>query len=422
MRRLDRNAPLPAVEWLLAAAVGCALWWLSEWLVPAAQAPFGAGNRGHGWIFAEMSRAPFELTGDFPQRKLWPTLAWLFGKVGVTPVVFSQACSAALLAVVFWFARRRRLAVPDASLVTAAIAASGAVLVYKPMTCFSDSLNLLLLVLLVHFAARPFVFWPLVFVSALSHELVFFFAPWLVYLRCKNGGVWWREGLALAFVLGAYLLFRAPMASSYGISYYLEKNFWVPWLLPALWALWLLVVVVEFGPLLLFIGWGAGSRGALAQRDAFGGRWGLWLYVAGMLPLMLLAYDVMRFATFLFLPVLLGAIAATRAARGRVALVVALVAACASYSWLHPNPAEQGGRHFTEIAADVFGKAVPIAVRSGPGPFPFGEAVDLQVGMMRSWWGTFALFGAGAVALLALGRALARDSSPAPEHPGDSSS
>ncbi|HEB52240.1 MAG TPA: hypothetical protein ENI87_03180 [bacterium] len=263
------------------------------------------------------------------------------------------------------------------------------------MACFSDPLNLLLLVLLVEFAARPRVFWMLVFVSAWSHELVFFFAPWLVHLRSRNGGRWWREALCLLAVLVLYLALRAPMASNYGVAYYLDKNWWVPWLLPALGALWLLLVAVEFGPLLVVLGWGWAT-------PALGGRWGAWLYFAGILPLMLLAYDVMRFAAFAFLPVVLGAAAMARVRRGRQVLLALVAAAAATYPWLHPVPSQQGGRHFTEIASPVFARIAPYVPPSGPAPA--GPSFEVTGWMLAHWWPTFAAVAASWIAAFALGR------------------
>jgi len=224
------------------------------------------------------------------------------------------------------------------------------------------------------------VFWPLVFVSALSHELVFFFAPWLVYLRCKNGGVWWREGLALALALGAYLLFRAPMESSYGVSYYLEKNFWVPWALPMMWAVWVFLVLVEFGPLLVALAWGVRAR-ALATPDALGGRWGALLYLAGVVPLMILAYDVMRFAAFAMLPVLLSLVALVRARGGRWIVAALLVAAVAVYAWLHPVPSQQGGVHFTEMSGQMQARFPMLVARTPEQAWQFTVEV---VG--ATWW------------------------------------
>lgn len=395
-----------SAEWLLAAAVGAGLAWASGLLVP----PWPTAFEGHGQAFAAMAAHPFAGTGDFPQRVLWPLLACIAGAVGVSPPQFSQVCNAALLAVVFWFARRRAGCVLDALLATAAIAASGTVLVYNRMACFSDTLNLLLLVLLVHFAARPFVFWALVGVSALSHELVFFFAPWLVYLRSENGGRWTGELLSLAVVSALYALFRAPLQSRYGIAYYLEHNFWVPWGLPALWALWAFVVLVEFGPLLVpaIAAW---RRGELAERTALGGRWGPCLYLAGLLPLMLLAYDVMRFATFVFLPVLLGCLALLRRPGGRWLVFGLTALACASYAWLHPVASEQGGRHFTEVSGHVLAPdMVPLLVARTP-----GDGLAYTVELLRRTWPIAAGGAIGGAVVLAFGLWLAgrRGASPA---------
>ncbi|MFN3241293.1 MAG: hypothetical protein ACE37K_07230 [Planctomycetota bacterium] len=391
-------APSRWFDLLVAAAVGAGLLLLSELLVPGAEQPFA----GHGERFATMAEDPFARTGDFPQRLLWPLLAWLFAKVGVSAVAFSQVCNALLLAVVFWFVLRRTGQFVDGLLVAAVVACSGAVLVYKPMACMSDPLSLLTFVLLVHFARRGAVFWPLVFVSALSHEMVFFFWPWLLYLRCRNGGAWWRDGAFLGITLAAYLAFRVQTTASYGTSYYLEKAFWFPWCMPAMWGLWAFVVLVEFGPLLTVVAWGLGRRGALSAREALGGRWGGWLYLAGVLPLMILAYDVMRFATFAFLPVVLAATALVRRRGGRLLVAALLAAAIPCYAWLHPVPSQQGGRHFTEISAHIYsllpGRVVPRQ------PMALEHAWTFSLELLGRWWwplGTAALL--ALLSMLALG-------------------
>jgi len=395
------QAPPRWFDLLIALAVGAGLLLLSELLVPGAEAPFA----GHGQRFAEMAQDPFAFTGHFPQRLLWPLLAWLAAKVGIGAVAFSQVCNGLLLTTVFWFVLRRTGQFFDGLLVAAVVAVSGAVLVYKPMACMSDSLSLTTFVLLVHFAPRALVFWPLVLVSALAHEMVFFFWPWLLYLRCRNGGVWWRDGLFLAATLGAYLLFRSQTTASYGTSYYLDNAFWFPWCMPAMWSLWAFVVLVEFGPLLTLVSWGLGRDGALAARDALGGRWGPWLYLAGVLPLMILAYDVMRFATFAFLPVMLAATAMVRQRGGRVVVSVLVLAAAASYRWLHPIPSEQGGRHFTEISGHV-GSLLPGRVVPKQ-PMTFENAWSFSVELLAKWWWPLGMGALGAlVAMAVLGRVL----------------
>jgi len=387
--------------WLVPILVGGALLVLSEALVPTASAPFP----GHGERFAAMAQDPFTFDGPFPQRLLWPVGAWLCGHLGVSAVTFSQLCSALLLAVVFWFARGRTGAFVDGLLVAGAVAVSGGVLVYKPMACMSDPLSLASLVLLVHFAGRGVVFWPLVLVSALAHELVFFFWPWLLYIRVQNGGSGRRDGVWLVVVLGIYLAFRSLVTASYGASYYVENSFWFPWCMPVMWALWAFLVLVEFGPLLVLVAWGCRRDGALSEREALGGRFGPLLFLGGVLPLMILAYDVMRFATFALLPVVLAAVAFVQRRGGRAVLAGLVVSAIFCYAWLHPVPSEQGGRQFTDIASHVL-SLLPTRVEPKE-PMAFGHAWTFTIALIERWWwpvGAAAI--AGVAALLVGGRAL----------------
>jgi hypothetical protein len=388
----------PWLDPLLAVLVGAGLLLVVHGLVPPAAAPFP----GHGARFAAMVAAPFAFAGEFPHRVLWPLLAHVAGWFGLGPVAWSHVTNGALLAVVFWFARRRGLSSLDAGLVAAAIASSGAVLVYhQPMACFSDTLNLLLLVLQLHFAARPAVFWPLVLVAALSHELALFFAPWLLWLRTRHGGSWLRDGAWLAAVVGLYAGWRLWVnthgGGSYGFSYYFENMIWVPWGLPALWALWGLVVLVEFGPLLVPV-----VRGFRGDELELGGRRGALLYVACLLPLMVLAYDVMRFATFWLLPVLTGAIALLRARHGRALCLGLVVAAIACHRWQHPEPSQQGGAAFTRLSGDI------LALLPSHYPMTFDKGLSMSAELLGRgadiWW---AALGA-VVAVVGLGLALAR--------------
>lgn len=381
--------------------VGGALLLLSNLLVAPATAPFP----GHGVRFANMAEAPFAFAGEFPQRILWPLLAWLFGHLGVGTVLFSSVCNGALLAVVFWFARRRTDSLIAALLVAAAVAASGAVLVYKSMMCFSDTLNLLLMVLLIHFADRGRVFWSLVLLTAFSHELVFFFSPWLVYLRLCNGGQWWPEVSKWGGCLLIYGGFRVVLkltgnTGPYDTAYYFDNAIWVPWGLPAIWMLWGFVVVVEFGPLLtgLFF---AARRGVLAQPAGMGGRWWQWLFWPSLLSLMLLAYDVMRFAPLVFPPVLLGLLALVRRRSGCAILTALLVVQAGFYLWLHPVASEQGGRHFTEVSGQVLANIGLLESRQP------GDALQFTWVLLGQFWFYALLALVALVAFVLLGRWLA---------------
>lgn len=397
------------VEWGIAAVVAAVLVFGLGLSMPAATAP----DPGHGWRFVRQVAAPFAFDGEIPHRVLWPLLANVASHVGIGPVAFSHVCNGLLLAVVFWFCRQRAAARLDALLVTAAVAASGAVRVYhQPMACLSDSLNFTLLVLTVHFVARPFVFWGLVLLAGLSHEMVFFLWPWLVWLRVRDGGgSLGREGLWLAATLAAYAGWRmfvgalAPPAAAggptYDAWYYILNNFWVPWLLPGLWALWAMVVLAEFGPLLVLaaVGWRRGEHG-------LGGRIGPWLYLGCILLMMVLAYDVMRFASFVFLPVVFGALALLRLPTGRLWVAGLVLASLVTYAWEHPVPSQQGGATFTRVAGEMFGMAAPIVAAKGV--MGFADAMRVQgeaFARQAVTWGCVVL---GLCAAAALGGWLAR--------------
>jgi hypothetical protein len=409
---LHGDRPSRVLEWLFAAAAGALSLFASDLLVPPAQAPFA----GHGQRFADMVAHPFAFGADaaasgavapFPHRILWPLLAHGAGWLGITPVVFTQVCSGALLAVVFWFCRARAATWLDALLVTAAVAGSGAVLVYKAMACYSDTLNLLLLLLAVHHVRRPVPFWALVLLGALSHELTLFFAPWLLWQRVQNGGAWRRDAIALAAVVGLYggwrLLVNLLGGGAYSASYYFDNAFWVPWLLPALWFLLLLVVLAEFGPLLVLLAIDH-RRGAAGM----GGRIGMWLYLCCIPPLCVFAYDVMRFATLLGLPLVLAGVDLLRSLRARVVFVTVLAAQLAVYAWDHPVPGQQGGATFTRVAGDMFARVLQPGRVQDRKSMAFADAVAVSRESWELHWPT-ALGVAGLfLATAALGWLLAR--------------
>jgi hypothetical protein len=399
--------PMPAgraqrlLDPCLAAAAGALLWAGANALVPAAAAPFP----GHGERFAAMAADPLAFDGAFPHRVLWPLLARGAAACGLDAVGFSALCNGLLLAVVCHVVRARAGRAVDGLLAAAAVAASGGVLVYQTMACFSDPLNLALLLLAAHWAARPARLWGCVLVGALSHELMLFFVPWLSWLRLRHGGSWRRDGLAGALVVAAYggwRLFVAAQAppGGYGAGYYVENNFWAPWLLPALLALWLLVAIVEFGPLLAVVA--AGWRVGLSS---VGGRAGLSLFVAGVLPLLWFAYDVMRFAALLAVPLALCAADLLRAGghRARIALVALVTAAAATYVWQHPVPSQQGGAAFTRITADVLQLAAPHVQPGAPVAFAPAMGITGELLARHAWTcaaAAAALVGAGVLGML----------------------
>lgn len=317
---------------LLAALVGAAGIVVAGLLT----APLPSPTPGHGEAFVAQARDPWSLTGMFPQRILWPVLAHVAHWAGIGPVAFSQVCSGALLAVVFWFCRARGARLADALLITAAVAATGAVQLYQVMTCHADTLNWILMVLLVHHVRRAAVFWPLVLLAALSHEMIFFLSPWLVLIRARAGGSWGRELGALAGVGGAYWAWLQVVKAlgsvgGFGAGHYLA-NHWLVWGTLGLWLLWLMLLLIEFGPLLLVVVWDFG-------RD----RQASWTYLACVAAMMAFAYDVQRFACYAFLPLVLASLRWFEAGGSRVSYAGLLALGVGSYVAFHWIPGQAGG-------------------------------------------------------------------------------
>lgn len=319
-------------ELLLAALVGAVGIALAGLLTSPAAAP----TPGHGEAFVAQAQDPWSLAGMFPQRILWPVLAHLAGELGIGPLAFSQVCSAALLAVVFWFCRARGARFGDALLVTAAVGATGAVQLYQVMTCHADTLNWILLLLCVHHVQRPLVFWPLVLLAALSHEMVFFLSPWLVLLRRRAGGSWRRELAALAAVGGTYwawlqVVKACGSVGGFGAGHYLA-NHWLVWGTLGLWTLWAMLLLVEFGPLL-----------AIVVRDFHHDRVLSWTYCACVLSTMAFAYDVQRFACHAFLPLVLGSLRFFGAGGSRAVYAALVASGIGTYVVFHWIPGQAGG-------------------------------------------------------------------------------
>jgi len=347
--------PLRPLDGLLAVFAGVVLLWASNLLVAPATVPFP----GHGERFVAMVDDPLAFRGEFPQRVLWPLLAHVVGWLGVGALAFSHACNAALLVVVMLFARSRGLGWLDTMLLGVAIAGTGAVQVYKQITCYSDSLNLLLMVAMVGLAHRQVWFWGLALLASFSHENVFFFTPWFFWLRWQQGAplraeVPWFLGAFALHVVWRLSVSAVSGGGSYGFLYYLQNNFWVPWLLPALWFLWLLVTLAEFGPLLAVLVWGARTQ----QRTAVG----LALFVGSVLLLMVLGYDVMRWAAFFVVPLVMLGSDLLRRARGRLVFAGLAVASIAVHAWQHPVGSLPGGQTFTHVGPAMVGRAAGLCI------------------------------------------------------------
>ncbi len=371
---MHRPPPLRPLDWLLALLGGVVLLWASNLLVAPSAVPFA----GHGERFVAMVDAPFAFRGEFPQRILWPLLAHVAGWFGLGVLAFSHACNAALLAGVVLFVRSRGLGWAETVLLATAVAGTGMVQVFKQVTCMSDSLNLLLMLAILGVAHRRAWFWGLVLLASFSHENVFFFTPWLWWQRRQHGAGWSSELPWFAAAFALHVAWRAFVTAqsgggSYGFAYYLKNCFWAPWLLPALWFLWLLVTLAEFGPLLVVLVFGArtGRKGAIDSG----------LFLSSVLSLMVLAYDVMRWAAFLGLPLVVYGVELLRRPRGRAVFAGLAVAAIAVHAWQHPADSLAGGKTFTHVAPSMFAR---VAQLHGQGKLKAGEPMAFA----DAWWVT----------------------------------
>jgi hypothetical protein len=123
---------------------------------------------------------------------------------------------------------------------------------------------------------------------------------------------------------------------SFDVHYYLE-NHWLPWGTLGLWCLLVLLLLLEFGPMLAVVVWG------WRENDLGWGRWGPWLYGGCVLSLMAFAYDVPRFACYAFLPLVLASIPLLARPRGRAVYATLLLLSVGSYSGLHLRLGQDGG-------------------------------------------------------------------------------
>ncbi|MBK8097088.1 MAG: hypothetical protein IPK26_08275 [Planctomycetes bacterium] len=328
---------------LVAAIVAFAALRASDLLQPPSPTPFP----GHGAAFAAMSVDPLAFAGGFPQRILAPLLAHLVGLDGARFPLFQQLCSGLLLAVVFLCCRARGAGIGGAIAITVAIAGTGAVQVYKLLAGYSDSLNLVLLLIAAQCGHRPVVFWGSVLLAAFSHEMVFFFAPWLLWHRHRHGGVWWRELSVLLAIAGLYKGWRMYVAAvatgqAFDATYYVSNNFF-PLGTAWLWGCLLLMWLVLYGPLLLVFVWAW-------RTDALGwGRLGPLLFLAGMAVMFVFAYDVQRFCNFIFVPLALACVPFLARRGTAVPFAIAWLAALGIYRWQHPPPGAAGGALLTEV-------------------------------------------------------------------------
>lgn len=291
-------------------------------------------NFGEFWQM--MSVDPFGLRGDFPHRMLGPLLAHYLGMGGQLWVPFTMLTSAVFLCIVFRTARWRGAEVTDAALVTFAVALTGAVQGYKTdMIGYVDNLGYSLTLLIWMSARRGWLFWPLILVNLVNHEMVAFFLPWFLFLRRQVRAPIRADVVGFVFALGLYVVFRKVVGAhaaawAYDGHYFLEHCF-LPFSFLYLWALAAVYQLHLFGPMLAIVVWHLLRPRPVHERAH------AVLVIGGFLTVFFLAYDVQRHSNMMFIPLLIASVRFLGTRRSRyayAALLAATVAISSHYPWV----------------------------------------------------------------------------------------
>ncbi len=369
-----------SVQPLAALAVAIAAFALSCLFLPAKTAPFSMGLE-----FAAMSTDPFGWHGRFPHRVLGPAAAWLLGLGGERYWLFAHATVVGFLALVCFAALRGGAPLLGSALLTAAIAVSGAVEVFKDHVGYAEPASCALLLGGALLVRRTGWFWAVQFLALLNHEGVVFLWPWLLWRKVRaNGGVRRGDVLGLAAAGGGYLavrwaIFAAAPQPVLSAGVYAGGPLTTATL--CTWALAAISIAIYFGALPVLLAWHARARG---WRDA---GVPVLLALAGVFAMCTFATDMPRFLAYLALPLVAAGIALARLPHGSRWLAVIALATMVAIPLQRPVAAAVVDAFRARVAAGV---AEPLAT----------VVVDL--------WPVFAGYGVLLAAMAFGGRALAR--------------
>lgn len=394
-----------AFDTALALAAGFTAYLLS--CLIAMPGPLPATGFGHEW--ALMSVQPFAFVGQYPQRLLSPLLGHLIGLDGPDYFWFSRLLSVLLLTTVFAFCRSRGCDRAAAGLVTLAVAISGAIQIYKGLVGFSDNLSFALLLLAAMLARHGALFWLVLLVNLTNHELVVFFVPWLWFLRWQQGGSWRFDGPALAVVLGLYFGYSRYVSAhaahqSFTAGFFLDNHF-LPW--GTMWLLLFAVVhwISMFGPLLAVLAWHQLSPRPQHER------WQLWLVLGGIAGIFGFAYDVLRHANILVVPLVIASARVLQDRRARLPFAV-LIAASALSCWWLGQPVGPGGGQALKSITDLLLPCNVLQVEP-PGHLRIDNANMIGC-VLPQIWGRLLLYGAALALFVGAGWWLRRRFPPTP--------
>lgn len=287
---------------VVALAIGIFAYAVSCWLVPP-----DATAKGFGEQWQLMSRDPFALAGELPQRVLTPLLAWVFGYRGAPDyVLFTRGLSALLLVTIAFFCRRRGATWLDAAMVTFAVAVISPVQMYKlHWVGYCDALTYALFFGMVLAAPRPGVFWSLFFLNLMNHELAAFLLPWAWFVRRQCDARRGVDAAAAAVTLGVYAAYyvwvkaHAPQ-QVYSSDYFLANPLFPGGSLVVV-ALAILHWTVAFGPVLAVLSWHQHASPRDPERRH------LWWVLAGIAAIFCIAFDWSRHCHLLVIPLVIAA-------------------------------------------------------------------------------------------------------------------
>lgn len=322
--------PLPVVVRLVAAvAIGWGLYLASCWLVPPIATASGFGKE---WEL--ISRDPSALPGSLPHRILGPLLAHLLGFGGDGWVTFTRGLHVFLLTSVCFVALHMRARLFDAALVTALVAFTAPVQLYKlHWSGYTDPLCYGLFLWSIVAAKNPYVMWALFLLNLTNHELAGFLLPWLYYLRRREDNRWQLDlvlaGAACAIYLAYYLWVKSVAEQQFTIDYFVGHP-----LFPGgsfiVWNLALVHLTVAFGPVLALLAWHQHTHRPL------GGRWHLWLVALGVFVIFCIAFDWARHSNLVLLPLVIAGVRFLQTGHVARATVLVLLGASLLIFWLVP--------------------------------------------------------------------------------------
>ena len=387
------------LDLVLAVAIGSLCYWGSCLLVWP-----DATSKGFGIQWEMMSRDPFGLVGQLPQRILAPLLGWLSGCGGQPHYVpFTRGLAVFFLVTIAFFCRRRGANWLDAALVTAAVALTSPIQMYKwHWVGYSDPLQYALCfwMLLASKRSAP-LFWGLYLLNLLTHELAVFLLPWFWFVRRQAAMPWRADAIGAAVSVGLYLAFYQwvkanALQQAYSADYFLSHPLF-PGGSVVVWALAGVHWVVAFGPILAVIAWHQ-------HRPEFGReRRHLWLVLAGIVVIFCIAFDWNRHCNLVVIPLVLAALRFL-AAGHRVAFVALATLGAVLMTIWNPWPPVSWPTHTVVDPAILNG----VVVLLPDGSYGFGPLRAALQGWLPVVWPRLAVIGAIGAAIWATGFALAR--------------